>query len=97
MDQNLIGTILWTGGLIGLVYFLMIRPSNKQQKEKRLMLESLRVKDDVILTCGIHGTVTKVKEETIMLKISTAAEIEVEKSALKAVTNREAKAEAVKA
>lgn len=96
MDQNMLSTTLWTVALIGLVYFLMIRPNNKQQKEKKLMVDNLKSKDDVILTSGIHGTITKVKDDTIMLKVSVSSEIEVDKNAVKAVTNRDYKADLAK-
>lgn len=96
MDQNMLSTTLWTVALIGLVYFLMIRPNNKQQKEKKLMVDNLKPKDNVILTSGIHGAITKVNGDTIMLKVSTSSEIEVDKNAVKSVTNRDYKADIAK-
>ena len=40
-----------------IVYFLMIRPNTKKQKEKKQMIQSLKKGDKVITIGGIHGTI----------------------------------------
>jgi len=73
---------------VAILYFLMIRPQSKQQKERRLMLASLRTRDKVITIGGLHGTIIKVKEDTVILRIAQNEEVEFEKSAIQTITNR---------
>jgi len=71
-----------------IVYFLMIRPQNKQQKERRQLLNSIRPKDKVVTIGGIHGTVTKVREDTVIIRVSANSEIEFSKTAVQNILNR---------
>ncbi|MBO4321218.1 MAG: preprotein translocase subunit YajC, partial [Treponema sp.] len=52
-----------------IMYFLMIRPQNKKQKETQKMIEALKKGDKVITIGGIHGTVASTKENTIIVKV----------------------------
>ncbi len=70
--------LLAAGGLGGLllpllffgfvVYFLMIRPQKKQQREDQAMRDSLAVGDEVTTIGGIIGKVVSIKEETFVLE-----------------------------
>ncbi len=51
--------------LIGIMYFLMIRPQQKRQKQQREMLSQLKVGDKVMTTAGALGTLTKVTDKTV--------------------------------
>jgi len=72
-----------------LMYFLMIRPQQKQAKQRQAMLSSLRVRDKVITTGGIYGKIVKVKDNSVILQIADKVEIEVTKSGIASVENRE--------
>lgn len=54
--------------ILAIMYFMMIRPQAKRQKEKRTMLESLKKGDKVVTIGGIHGTVAgfKGKEKNLI-------------------------------
>ena len=82
--------VLYFVVFFGIMYFLMIRPQQKQQKQRQAMLSSLHVNDKVVTTGGIYGKITKVKEKTIMLKVADKVEIEVAKAGIGSVENREA-------
>ena len=63
-----IGGILWIVILFAVMYFVMIRPQKKKEKETKLMLAELK-KGDVITTIGgIMGKIEDVKEEEILLR-----------------------------
>ncbi|HHV65832.1 MAG TPA: preprotein translocase subunit YajC [Peptococcaceae bacterium] len=96
MDQSLMNMLLWFAIFFGIIYFIIIRPNNKQQKERRAMLESLKVKDKVITIGGIHGTITKVNEDTVIIKVAKDVELEFLRSAVQSVVNRDYKEEAAK-
>jgi preprotein translocase subunit YajC len=51
-------------------YFLLIRPQQKQQKQRLEMLKSLQKGDKVITNSGIYGTLTELNERTVRVKIA---------------------------
>jgi preprotein translocase subunit YajC len=85
--------ILWQIGpivlLIGVFYFLVIRPQSKKQKETKKMLESLKKGDKVITIGGIHGTVSSVKENSVIVKVDDDCKLEFLRSAVSTVVSRE--------
>ncbi|MBU8976359.1 MULTISPECIES: preprotein translocase subunit YajC [unclassified Lysobacter] len=68
--------------LIGVMYFLMIRPQMKRQKEHRAMLEKLSKGDEVITNGGIAGTVNDIGENFITVEIADNVRIRVQKGAI---------------
>ncbi|MBP9733465.1 MAG: preprotein translocase subunit YajC [Candidatus Omnitrophica bacterium] len=63
-------------------YFLLIRPQQKQQKEHREFLKALDKNQEVVLSGGIHGVITQVKEDTVSVKIAENVRVEVDKSSV---------------
>jgi preprotein translocase subunit YajC len=61
-----------------ILYFLMIRPQMKRQKEHRNMVAALAKGDEVITSGGLLGKVTKVSESYVTLEISALADKPVE-------------------
>ena len=64
------------------LYFMMIRPQMKRQKEHRAMMEAVGKGDEIITAGGILGQVTKVGEVYVTLQIAPGAEILVQKSSM---------------
>ncbi len=62
------------------LYFLMILPQQRRQKKHRQMLEALKRGDRVVLSSGIHGIITNVKDVTFLIKIADNTEVEVDRS-----------------
>lgn len=54
------------------LYFLMIRPQMKRQKELKTMLESLKVGDEVVTAGGLLGTLTKVGDQYVTVAVADA-------------------------
>lgn len=70
-------------GLIFVVmYFLMIRPQKKKEKELAKMRDALKKGDDVITAGGIHGKVGETNEDTVVIIIESQAKLRVEKSSI---------------
>ena len=67
-----------------IIYFLMIRPQAKRQKDKQNMLVSLKKGDKVITIGGIHGTVAGMKNQgkLIVLKVDKSLNININRSAI---------------
>jgi preprotein translocase subunit YajC len=70
--------------IMAVIYFLMIRPQSKRQKEKRQMLENIKKGDRVITIGGIHGSVAGIKNngKVVVLKVDKDMNITVNKSAV---------------
>ncbi|EGW40395.1 preprotein translocase subunit YajC [Desulfosporosinus sp. OT] len=89
MNQTTMSMVLYFAVFFGIMYFLMIRPQQKQAKQRKALLSSLRAKDRVITAGGIYGKITKVKDNSVMLLIADKVEIEVAKSGIVSVENRD--------
>ena len=68
--------------LVGVFYFMLIRPQQKQKKQRISMMESLNVGDEIFTAGGILGTITRIKDQTVWLRISEKCEIELLKSSI---------------
>ena len=54
--------------MIGIFYFMLIRPENKRKKQAQAMRDSLTVGDEITTIGGIIGTICAVKENTIVIE-----------------------------
>ena len=54
--------------MIAVMYFVMIRPQRKKQKEEKKMRENLQVGDEIVTIGGIYGRVISLKEDTMVLE-----------------------------
>jgi preprotein translocase subunit YajC len=79
---SILPTVIMFGSIILIMYFLMIRPQQRRQKEHQRMLENVRKGDKVITSSGIHGTITDVDDTTFEIQVSDNARIKFEKSAI---------------
>lgn len=64
------------------LYFVMIRPQMKRQKEQKTMLDALAKGDEVITAGGIAGKVSKVTDSFVSLEVSNGVDIQIQKSAV---------------
>ncbi|MFZ6760035.1 preprotein translocase subunit YajC [Undibacterium sp. Ji50W] len=64
------------------LYFLMIRPQMKRQKEQRSMMDALAKNDEVITSGGVLGKVTKVTDAYVTIEVAEDTEIVVQKVAI---------------
>ena len=68
--------------MFAVLYFIMIRPQMKRQKETKAMLEALSVGDEVVTVGGIMGKVTAMKDAVVTVEISTSTEVQLQKGAI---------------
>ena len=64
------------------LYFVMIRPQMKRQKEHRTMIEALAKGDEVATAGGVVGKVTRLDDNYLGLEIANGVEIQVQRSAV---------------
>ena len=74
--------------IVAMFSLLLIRPQRKQKKERSDMLAALSIGDEIYTAGGILGTVTRIKEHTIWLRISEKCEIELLKSSIGGINTR---------
>ena len=71
------------------MYFLLIAPQRKKQKKHQQMITELKSGTEVVTSGGIYGTITNVKDDRFVLKISDTTKIEISKSAIGSVIDDE--------
>jgi len=74
--------VIFLIAIFAIMYFLMIRPRQKQQKEHEQMTKELRVGDRVIIAGGIYGTIENLDEDTVILKIESGATMRVARGSI---------------
>lgn len=85
---SIIPTLVMFGGVILIMYFLMIRPQQKKQKEHQNMLNSLKKGDKVITTAGVHGTITDIRDNTYRIQVADNVIVTFEKNAVSGKANQ---------
>lgn len=76
------------------MWFLLIAPQRKRQKQHTQMLNGLKVGDTVITSGGIYGTVSAIKEERLVIKIADNTKIEVNRAFVQARVDADTKVQA---
>ena len=72
--------------IFAIMYFLMIRPQQKKEKQLRELVDQLKTGDAVVTNGGIHGIVSNVTDSgTLMLKVADNVRIKVEKTSISTV------------
>jgi preprotein translocase subunit YajC len=81
------------GILIAIFYFLLIRPQQKQRKEHGKMLEELKKGDEVVTQGGLHGSVYKIKDDTVVVEVADGVRLRFSKSAVAGLRTKSSEAE----
>jgi preprotein translocase subunit YajC len=76
--------------MVAIMYFLMIRPNQKREKDRREMMAALAKGDKVVTSGGICGSVVGLSEKTVVLRVSDEPVVKMEflRGAISQVTSR---------
>ncbi len=74
--------------LFAIMYFMMIRPQKRREKERKEMINAVKAGNRVLLTSGIIGEVVNVKESTLIVRIAEGVKIECVRSAISQVLEK---------
>ena len=85
---SLLGGMLPIILLFAAMYFLMIAPQRKKQKEHDKMLKALVSGDEIVTSGGIYGQITNVKEDRFVVRVADNTKIEVGKGFVSAVVRK---------
>jgi len=73
---------------IGIVYFMIIRPQQRKQRETNAMLSSIRKGDRVLTSGGLYGTVVGTKDDVVVLKVADDVKMEFSRQSIVQVQAR---------
>ena len=65
-----------------IMYYVMLRPQMRRQKEQAKLVASLKTGDRVVTASGIHGLISNVKDKTVIVKVADNVKMEMEKTAV---------------
>lgn len=68
--------------MVGIFYFLLIRPNQKKAKEHKALLDNLKKGDRVITSGGIIGAIVNIEDQIVNLEIADKVRIEMARSAI---------------
>ena len=68
--------------LFAIMYFMMIRPQRRREKERKEMIANVKSGSRVLLTSGIIGQIMNVKEQTLVVRIADNTKVEVVRGAI---------------
>jgi len=77
-----LGTMLPLVLMFVVLYFVMIRPQMKRQKEHKTMIDALAKGDEVVTSGGMVGKITKIGESFLGVEIANGVEIQVQRAAV---------------
>jgi len=80
-----LGAYLAVRADVAVFYFLLIRPQQKKQKQRNLMLSQLKKGDKVTTIGGLHGTIVELTDDTVVLRVNDTVRMTFERSAINTV------------
>ena len=75
--------------ILAIFYFMMIRPQQRKEKERRKMIEELRAGAKIVFAGGIIGTIVEATEKTFRVETANGTEMEILRSCVQGVVTPE--------
>lgn len=73
--------------MFAIFYFLLIRPQQKRNKTRNMMLSSLKKGDKVVTIGGMHGTIQEINDQSVTLRIAHNVNVTFDRGAVNAVSS----------
>ena len=80
-----LSSIIMMVGMFAVLWFIMIRPQMKRQKEIKAMLEALGKGDEVVTASGLLGKVIEMKDQYVTVELAANMQVKMQKNAITAV------------
>lgn len=74
--------IMMVAAIFAIMYFFMIRPQNKKQKEIANFRKNLEVGQEVITAGGIYGKIKEIEDNTVVLEIASGVKIKIDRNSI---------------
>lgn len=85
---EMVQMVLLFAAMFAILYFVTIRPQQKQQKNHQLLISSLKKGDEIMLSCGIIGKIGLIDEKIITLEFGDKTKIKVMKHAVQSLVKK---------
>src|SRR5450755_381607 len=72
-----------------IMYYVMLRPQMRRQKEQARLVSALKTGDRVVTSSGIHGLISNVKDTTVIVKVADNVKLEMDKTSVTNVVKTE--------
>jgi preprotein translocase subunit YajC len=84
-QSSLISTLVMFALIIGIFYFLILRPQQKRQKERQRLLDTVKKGDKVVTSGGVYATVAGLDEKTVLLQIADNVKVKFDRGAISTI------------
>ncbi len=74
--------LMFFAAIFAIFYFLLIRPQQRQKRDREAMLAAVKKGDRVVTSSGLHGTVVGLNDNTVTLKVADSVKLDFDRSAL---------------
>jgi len=78
-------TLVMFALIIGIFYFMILRPQQKRQKERQKLLDALKKGDKVVTAGGMYGTIAGIDEKTVLIQVADNVKMKFERSSVTSV------------
>jgi preprotein translocase subunit YajC len=83
--SSMISTLVMFAFIIGIFYFMIIRPQQKRSKEREKLLSAIKKGDKVVTSGGLYGTVAGLDEKTVLIEVADNVKMKFERGAIASV------------
>ncbi len=73
-------SLVFLVAIVGIFYFLMIRPQQKRAKEHKNFLDNLKKGDKIVTSGGLYGTITGITDEAVTIEIAEKVRVKIDKN-----------------
>jgi preprotein translocase subunit YajC len=81
-QQGWITAVIYLGIFMAVFYFFIIKPRRQQEKKHKEVVETLKRGDKVVTIGGLRGELSRIKEDTVLIKVNETTELEFLKNAV---------------
>ncbi|PSQ80570.1 MAG: preprotein translocase subunit YajC [Bacteroidetes bacterium QS_1_65_9] len=75
--------------VIGVFYFLIIRPQRKRESKRQDMIEALEKGDKIVTVGGVHGTIRRVDDDSVLAEVDSNVKLRFDKNSIANAPNKE--------
>ncbi len=75
--------------MLAIFYFLLIRPQQRRDRERRNMLSKVKTGDKVLFAGGLIGSVSNAKEKTLCIKIADGVKVDASRNSISAILDKD--------
>ena len=81
--------LIMMAAIFAVFYFFIIRPQKKREDTRKQMIEAAGKNDRIVTIGGIHGTITKVDEGSVLVQVDDGTKLRIDKNAIASVATKE--------